>query len=132
MKAPHYLLFSVVFMSEKISFSARVLLCFRSRMSTLQQDQTLTPRRSPGATKGSVRRGRPSATVNPESRDSLALRDQRYRLTSPDHFILNTHFKLLFDLLTLMKKHMKTFIVLRLLKNTDWPVGGAVYFIISS
>lgn len=67
-----------------------ILSCFRSCI--LQQDRTPTPRRSPAATQDSGKRVRRSATVNPESPDSPASRDQKYRLVSLQHteFILST------------------------------------------
>lgn len=47
--------------------------------------QTPTRRRNLGETQVSGKRARQSATVNPESPDSLASQDRRYRLTSSHH-----------------------------------------------
>lgn len=58
-----------------------ILWCFRSHLSF----QTPTRRRNLGETQVSGKRARQSATVNPESPDSLASQDRRYRLTSSHH-----------------------------------------------
>lgn len=61
-------------------------LCFRSRMNILLRAPTPTPLQSREETQRSGRKDRLSATVNPDSRDSLGLQDQRYISSHHCHF----------------------------------------------